>query len=151
MIFLTSVLRDFPTNPSSWAEMQTILLKIKKNFELINEFALGPGELLSDYESLDVSGTIPTPNNGLGIYGIVSAASPGALTFSFPAHSADLKFGTKIIIFDQSRNCISYTITLNPNTGQTIDGLTDPVLLETTDGESAEFVYEAEDKWHRLR
>lgn len=150
-MFLTNIFRDLTTAPESWEEFEVILQKIVTNFNLIQEYGLGPGTLINTFESLDEDGTIPNPTYGIGIYGIVSAASPGALTFDLPETTIKLKAGTKITIFDQSRNCTAYTITLNPNTDQTVDGSTDPITLETTNGESVELVYLGSGEWHRLR
>jgi hypothetical protein len=144
-LFGTGTFQGLIEATETWPVLQEQLIKLNDNLEVIRTNALNDTSRACTSVSPDTSQTLSVASNGWQEAGVISAASPGALTITLPA-SANLTVGYKVKIFDRSGNCNSYNITIARNTGQTINGAASNLTLSFNFGHY-ELKYVATDTW----
>jgi len=144
-VFGSGIIKLISESVATWTQLQAELPKINDNFETLRAYALNDTSRLFTYTTADEAQTLPVATNGYSLIGVISAASPGALTLTLPA-SANLSVGYRVKIFCETGNCNTYNITIARNTSQTINGASSNLTLSFNYGHY-ELIYVALNTW----
>ena len=134
---------SIPTLPDAEKSISAISENIKK----INDFGLGFAVPFFDVKNINADYQIVNNQDTASnqFFNVISAASPGALTLTFPSNPT---IGSLYYFYDYTGNCSTYNITIARN-GNTIDGSTSNVTL-STNYTKALFICVDTNKLHRI-